>query len=233
MKEVRIKILLLEDDPNLGFVLKEHLEMQGFAVALCVNGVEGQNEIKKKKYDLCLVDVMMPEKDGFTFARELRVKNQAIPIMFLTARSLKEDRIEGFRIGADDYVTKPFSMEELLLRINAVLKRTSILKVRDSFPKEISIGKYIFNYPQLTLSLGSKKKITLTTKEAELLKVLCQHKDSTVSREVLLEQVWGNDTYFTSRSMAVYVSKLRKHLSRDASISIITVHGVGLKLTVM
>lgn len=232
MQKSKKQILLLEDDTNLGFILTEHLEMNGFAVQLCNNGVDGLSVFRKNKFSLCLVDVMMPKKDGFTFVKEIRQHDQQIPIIFLTAKSLKEDRIEGLKIGADDYITKPFSMEELLLRINAVLKRSIKNGRDDETPKEFTIGKILFDVRKSQLKIGEKKKISLTTKETDLLAVLCNHKNSVVDREQILNVVWNNDSYYSARSMDVYVSKLRKYLKDEPKISIVNIHGKGYKLLV-
>ncbi len=225
------KILLLEDDPNLGFMVQENLELRGFTVKRCTNGVEGINAYTSDKYDLCLVDVMMPKKDGFSFAREVRTNDQRTPLIFLTAKAMKEDKIEGFEIGADDYVTKPFSMEELVLRIQAVLKRTSATAQQMKEQTSFTIGAYEFDYERQLLHRGTKKQ-KLTTKEAELLKLLCMHVNATLPRDVALKSIWGNDSYFNGRSMDVFISKLRSYLKSDSSIEIINVHGVGYKLVV-
>lgn len=226
------KILLLEDDTNLGFILTEHLEMNGFSVQLCTNGIDGMSAHHKHKFSLCLVDVMMPKKDGFSFAKDIRQTDTQTPIIFLTAKSLKEDRIEGLKIGADDYITKPFSMEELLLRINAVLKRTSASELVNELPEEYLIGKIHFDIRKSCLKIGEKKKIQLTTKESDLLSILCAHMNTVVEREQILNSVWNNDSYYSARSMDVYVSKLRKYLSVDSTVVLTNVHGKGYKLLV-
>ena len=225
------RVLLLEDDTNLGFILKEHLELNGFAVDLCINGVDGLAAYRNHSFDLALVDVMMPKKDGFSFAREVRAHDQTLPIIFLTAKSLKEDRIEGFRIGGDDYVTKPFSMEELLLRIRAVLRRTVDGGPSAQVPTHFSIGKYEFDYSKQTLRIDGRQQ-KLTTKEADLLRLLCLNMNDTLERDVALKTVWEDDSYFTSRSMDVFISKLRKYLQDDDSVAILNVHGKGFRLTV-
>ncbi len=224
-------VLLLEDDPNLGFILKEQLEMNGYKVQLNVNGVDGIAAYYKDRYDLCLVDVMMPKKDGFTFAREVRAKDQSTPIIFLTAKSLKEDRIEGFKIGCDDYITKPFSMEELMLRVQAVLRRSA--KPSDSEPlqAQFNIGKYTFDHERQVLTYRSDEQ-KLTGKEADLLRMLCLNLNGTLERDVALKAIWGEDSYFNGRSMDVFISKLRKYLQRDSNVEIISVHGKGFKLVV-
>lgn len=231
MKKKR-SILLLEDDPNLGFILVEHIEMNGFSVRLSSNGDEGLSLFRKTKFDLCLVDVMMPKKDGFTFVKELRARDQLTPVIFLTAKALKEDRILGFKIGADDYITKPFSMEELLLRINAVLKRSSQPEQQVTEPSEFRLGAIVFDVRKSRLMKREKQYVVLTTKEAELLAVLCRHKNSIVERETILASVWNTDSYYAARSMDVYVSKLRKYLKNEPGISIVNIHGKGYKLLV-
>lgn len=223
------KVLLLEDDPNLGLVLQEHLRLSGFDVTLCRDGEEGTGAFSSRDYDLCLVDVMMPKKDGFTFAREVRAARDETPIVFLTARSLKEDRIEGFRIGCDDYITKPFSVEELQLRIEAVLRRSRPRAEDGGGPFEI--GRYQFDALRHTLTLDGFER-RLTAREAELLKLLCLHQNRTLTREVALRELWGEENYFAGRSMDVFVSRLRKYLSGDPAVSIISIHGKGLRLVV-
>jgi DNA-binding response OmpR family regulator len=224
-------ILLLEDDPNLGFMLQENLELRGYEVKLCTNGDEGMKAFMSGRFDLCLVDVMMPKKDGFTFARELRERDQQTPLIFLTAKSLKEDRIEGLKIGADDYVTKPFSMEELALRIQAVLKRSASSSTPSHDGTTFTIGNYVFDYERQTLQIKSKKQ-KLTAKESDLLKLLCQHINTTLERELALKEVWGDDSYFNARSMDVFISRLRSYFKGDSRIEILNVHGKGFKLVV-
>jgi two-component system, OmpR family, response regulator VicR len=225
------KILLLEDDPNLGSILQEHLHMKGFDVKLCGNGEDGLTVYRREKFDLCLVDVMMPKKDGFTFAREVREEDQETPLIFLTAKSLKEDKIEGFKIGCDDYVTKPFSIEELMFRIEAVLKRSHVRPAADETQTQFSIGAYGFDYTRHILSHGSTQ-LKLTPKESELLRLLCLHMNETVERDYALRTIWGNESYFSGRSMDVFVSKLRKYLKDDSHIEIMGIHGKGIRLVV-
>lgn len=225
------KILLLEDDANLGQIVQEHLQMNGFDVTLCVNGEEGTAAIVGGSYDLCLVDVMMPRKDGFTFARELRSRDQDTPLIFLTAKSLKEDRIEGFRIGCDDYVTKPFSIEELLLRIRAVLKRTQKKSTAESKPTVFQIGRYRFDSNRQILQYGDNEK-KLSPKETDLLQLLCLKMNETMTREEALRQIWGDDSYFHGRSMDVFISRLRKYLKDDERVEIMGIHGKGFRLIV-
>ena len=227
----KLKVLLLEDDTNLGFILKEHLELNGFAVVHCSNGVEGLAAYHNGQFVLALVDIMMPKKYGFTFAREIRAHDQTTPIIFLTAKSLKEDKIEGFKIGCDDYITKPFSMEELLLRIQAVLKRSVPQADSGSLPAHFMIGRYEFDYDKQTLQINNKLQ-KLTTKEGELLRLLCLNLNRTLERDVALKTVWQDDSYFTGRSMDVFVSRLRKYFQEDNRVEIINVHGKGFKLVV-
>jgi DNA-binding response OmpR family regulator len=211
-------------------VLQEHLKLNGCDVTLCTNGEEGTRQLARGSFDLCLVDVMMPRKDGFTFAREVREHGNAVPIIFLTARSLKEDRIEGFRIGCDDYITKPFSVEELQLRIEAVLRRSAPHSA-DDVPTQFEIGSYLFDSVRQVLRLDRTER-KLTAREAELLQLLCLHMNTTLSRERALRQIWGDDGYFSGRSMDVFVSKLRKYLKDDPRVSILGIHGKGLRLVV-
>ncbi len=224
-----VRILVLEDDVNLGVLLKEHLQMQDYDVTLRTNGEEGLKTYCGDLFDLCLVDVMMPQMDGFNFVREVRKKNQEIPIIFLTAKSLTEDRIEGFKIGCDDYLTKPFSMEELFLRIKAVLRRSVGDAGGDDTPVIYEIGKYTFDYKRQTLE-GRSRKHRLTSKESELLRLLCLHMNRTLEREKALREIWGTTSYFSGRSMDVYISKLRKYLKDDRNVEIVSIHGKGFRL---
>jgi two-component system, OmpR family, response regulator VicR len=228
---VKRNVLLLEDDPNLGIILQEHLELNGFGVTLRVNGEEGLTAFRKGSFDLCLVDVMMPRKDGFSFARDVRGTDKETPIIFLTAKAMKEDRIEGLRIGADDYLTKPFSMEELLLRIRAVLRRSGKENDGSDTPREFSLGGYTFDPVKRTLSRGRSRK-KLTARESDLLRLLCLHMNSTLDRNAALRELWGDDSYFNSRSMDVFISRLRKHLAADPGVEIQSVPGKGVKLVV-
>ncbi|MEY3399478.1 MAG: hypothetical protein RL220_2072 [Bacteroidota bacterium] len=223
------RILLCEDDPNLGTLLREFLNTKGFETDLAVDGMEGSKMFKRNSYDFLILDVMMPVKDGFTLAEEIRQEDKRIPIIFLTAKSMKEDTLEGFRIGGDDYITKPFSMEELLVRINAILRRASALPVDDSQVMQFSVGHYQFDYNKQQLSLNGKV-IKLTTKENELMYLLCKNKNGIMERTFALKSIWGDDNYFNGRSMDVYIAKLRKHLKDDPSVEIINVHGRGFKL---
>ena len=225
----KTKILLVEDDPNLGSLLKEYLEAKGFSTTLAINGKQGYDVFSKDKFGICILDVMMPIKDGITLAKEIRAIDTNIPIVFLTAKSMKEDAIEGFSVGADDYITKPFSMEELLLRIKAILRRTDNKTIKNADQEESKIGKYKFDYKHQILDLkGVQHK--LTTKEAELLKLLCLHANDVLDRNFALKSIWNDDNYFNGRSMDVYIAKLRKYLKEDPAVELINVHGKGFKL---
>ncbi len=232
MRQNGPSILLLEDDQNLGFIVSEHLQMNGFEVVRCPDGEEGFEQYSEGGFDLCLVDVMMPRMDGFTFARKVREIDDRTPIIFLTARSLKEDKIEGFKIGCDDYLTKPFSIEELLLRITAVLKRSSpLVDGSDSSRTKFTIGDFEFDSDTQTLT---RKRVSrrLTPKESDLLRILCLNANSVVPRNEILQRIWGNDSYFSGRSMDVFVSRLRKYLKDDDRVQIMGLHGKGLRLIV-
>lgn len=221
------RLLIVEDDQNLGQILKEYLEIKGFNTTLARDGEEGLSRFNAGAFDLCILDIMMPRKDGFTLAREIKLLNKQVPIIFLTAKSMKEDTIEGFKIGADDYITKPFSMEELLLRIEAVLRRSN-----GSNPEVKSVyefGKFTFNYDQQVLRFAGQEQ-KLTSKESELLRLLCQNMNQTLDRSAALKFIWKDDSYFNARSMDVYIAKLRKHLKKDESVKILTIHGEGFKL---
>jgi len=231
MSTEKIKILLAEDDANLGTLLQEYLEAKGYLVKLARNGKEGYDLFVKQDYDLCLLDVMMPLKDGFTLAKEIRQSNKQVPIIFLTAKSMKEDTIEGFNAGADDYITKPFSMEELMLRIQAILRRSMKTQVVDNAEVEFTIGRYKFNTSKQTLAID-ENEIKLTTKEVQLLRLLVLNKNEVVDRAFTLKTIWHDDNYFNSRSMDVYITKLRKYLKQDPKVEIVNVHGKGFKLLV-
>lgn len=221
----KIRILLTEDDTNLGSLLKEYLIAKGYEVELHKDGAKGLLAFKRSHYDICILDVMMPVKDGFTMAKEIRIMDQDIPIIFLTAKSMKSDILEGFNLGADDYMTKPFSMEELLMRIEAILRRTT----KNSSQEIFQLGPLSFDSNKQTLSKeGNTTK--LTTKESELLRLLCQHGNQILERNYALKVIWKDDNYFNARSMDVYITKLRKHLHDVPGIQIINVHGKGYKL---
>lgn len=223
----KTKILLAEDDENLGMLLREYLMAKGYDTDLKPDGEAAYNAFVKGKYNICIFDVMMPKKDGFTLAGDIKMLNPEIPIIFLTAKSLKQDILEGFKLGADDYLTKPFSMEELLFRIEAILRRTSGSKQKELQVYEL--GKYTFDTQKQLLS-DSEKTVKLTTKESELLKLLCAHSNEVLERNFALKKIWIDDNYFNARSMDVYITKLRKHLKEEPSVEIINIHGKGYKL---
>ena len=225
--EERLKILLCEDDENLGMLLREFLQAKGFNADLCSDGEKGYKAFVKSQYDLCVLDVMMPKMDGFTLAQEIRAVNADVPIIFLTAKALKEDILEGIKIGADDYITKPFSMEELVSRIGAILRRVKGKKDKDV--TMYRIGKFSFDTQKQVLVMDDKQK-KLTTKESELLALLCSHANQILERNFALKTIWVDDNYFNARSMDVYITKLRKLLKDDPSIEIINIHGKGYKL---
>ena len=220
------KILLAEDDENLGMLLREYLIAKGYETDLLPDGEAAYEAFTGKKYDVCIFDVMMPKKDGFALAKEIRMVNADIPIIFLTAKSMKEDVFQGFKIGADDYLTKPFSMEELLLRIEAILRR-----IKGAFASQeiFHIGKYKFDIQKQQL-IDAEGIVKLTTKESELLKLLCNNANKVLERNFALKTIWVDDNYFNARSMDVYITKLRKHLKNDSSVEILNVHGKGYKL---
>ena len=225
--EEKIKILLAEDDTNLGMLLKEYLRAKGFETVLCEDGEIAYERFLNEPFDICIFDVMMPKKDGFTLAQEIRTVNGEVPIIFLTAKSLKEDILEGFKIGADDYITKPFSMEELVFRIEAILRR-----VKGKKGKEVTmykIGRFTFDTQKQVLAIDDKST-KLTTKESELLSLLCAHVNEILERNFALKTIWIDDNYFNARSMDVYITKLRKHLKDDPSNDNINIHEKGYKL---
>ena len=227
--EETIKILLCEDDENLGMLLREYLQAKGYSTVLCPDGEQGFKEFTKNKYDIAVLDVMMPKKDGFTLAQDIRQANADLPIIFLTAKTLKEDILEGFKIGADDYITKPFSMEELVFRVEAILRRVRGKKTKES--TLYHIGKFVFDTQKQLLTIGDQQT-KLTTNENELLALLCSHANEILQRDFALKTIWIDDNYFNARSMDVYITKLRKHLKDDDQIEIINIHGKGYKLIV-
>jgi len=229
MEKSQINVLLAEDDRNLGNILKNYLDAKGYTTTLCVNGQEAAEMFGKKEFDFCILDIMMPVKDGFTVAREIRAANSKVPILFLTAKALQEDKLKGFEAGADDYITKPFSMEELLLRMHAILRRTEEPGKTASRENLFSIGQYTFDYNRQLLNIRGKEQ-KLTSKEAGLLKLLCTRANEVLDRSVALNEVWNDDSYFNARSMDVYIAKLRKYLKEDPRVELINVHGVGFKL---
>lgn len=228
------RILLVEDDPNLGLLLQDYLQLKGkFDVVLCVDGDEGLRAFTKQDFDLCILDVMMPKKDGFTLGKEIRKINQDVPIIFATAKAMMEDKASAYDLGGDDYITKPFRIEELLLRINALLKRVAVKEAPESGTAQtlFQIGDYSFDYTtQLIDYKGQQQK--LSTKEAELLQLLCLKKNAVLTREEALLSIWHDDNYFNGRSMDVFLSKLRKYLREDPKVEILNVHGKGYKLLV-
>ncbi|MBR5639316.1 MAG: response regulator transcription factor [Muribaculaceae bacterium] len=223
----KLRILLCEDDENLGMLLREYLQAKGYNADLYADGESGYKAFLKGKYDICVLDIMMPKKDGFQLAQEIRTINSDVPVIFLTAKALKEDILEGFKLGADDYITKPFSMEELVMRIDAIMRR-----VKGKKGKEITmykIGKFTFDTQKQVLIVDDMST-KLTTKESELLSLLCAHVNEILERNFALKTIWIDDNYFNARSMDVYITKLRKHLKADPSIEIINIHGKGYKL---
>lgn len=224
----RIRILLAEDDTNLGSLLKNYLTAKNHETSLYVNGIQALEAFRNKSFDLCILDIMMPEMDGITLAKEIRQINHEMPLIFLTARNQQEDILEGFRTGADDYITKPFSMEELIYRIEAILRRIS--GVAPGKKEEFySIGQYHFDPLKQILSY-KEQPVKLTTKESELLELLCRNENVILERNYALKTIWIDDNYFNARSMDVYISRLRKYLGKDPSVKIVNVHGRGYKL---
>jgi DNA-binding response OmpR family regulator len=222
------KLLIVEDDPNLGEILSEYLGLKGFETTLSRDGEEGEKTYKNGDFDLCILDLMMPKKDGFALAKEIRSMDDDTPIIFLTAKSMKQDIIKGFTVGADDYMTKPFSMEELLMRIQAILTRFT-KKPEEIFPDPFSIGNLVYRYNENKLKTP-EREINLTTKENELLKIFFENVNQTVVRSIALKKIWGDDSYFNARSMDVYIAKVRKYLADDQTLKLLTIHGEGFKL---
>jgi len=231
MKHKTAKILLVEDDTNLGIVLSDFLEICNYEVVLATDGIAGMEFFKNGQFDLCLLDVMLPYKDGYTVAEEIRAKNSDIPIIFLTAKNLEKDKIRGLKIGADDYITKPFSTEELSLRIEAILRRSKYSIIKNDLPAVFTIGKFSFDYNNHILK-SPKSEVRLTKKEAEVLRLLSINMNQLVRREIVLKNIWGEDDYFMGRSMDVYITKLRKFLSVDPNVSIVNIPRTGFKLEV-
>lgn len=227
------RILLVEDDPNLGLLLQDYLQLKGkFEVVLCADGEEGLRAFSKQPFDLCILDVMMPKKDGFTLGKEIRKVNEHIPIIFATAKAMMEDKASAYDLGGDDYITKPFRIEELLLRINALLKRVSKdTASQEPVQTQFEIGKYTFDYTSQIIHFNGQQQ-KLSTKEAALLQLLCLKKNSVLTREEALLSIWHDDNYFNGRSMDVFLSKLRKYLKEDPRVEILNVHGKGYKLLV-
>ena len=227
--ENKLHILLCEDEESLGMLVREYLQAKGYDAELYLDGEAGYKAFVKGEYDMCLLDVMMPKMDGFTLARELRMINAEVPIMFLTARNLKDDILEGFKLGADDYLTKPFSMDELVYRMEAILRR---VKARNKqMAVRYQLGRFVFDTQRQLLTIG-EKSTKLTTKESELLTMLCTHMNDVLERDLALKTIWIDDNYFNARSMDVYITKLRKHLKDDPNVEINNVHGKGYRLVV-
>jgi DNA-binding response OmpR family regulator len=222
------KILFVEDDETLGFVTKENLEMNGFNITHCKDGADGLECFKKEDFDLCIFDVMLPKMDGFKLAEKIRSLNQQIPILFLSAKSLKEDRIQGLKLGADDYITKPFSIEELILKVDIFLKRKKIHTQGDL--QFLEIGNLKFDYRNMSITLPNNSVKKLTQKESNLFKLFIDNKNNILKRQDILEQIWGEDDYFMGRSLDVFISRLRKIIKEDSTLSIENIHGVGFKL---
>ena len=226
------KILLVEDDPNFGAILKDYLMLNDFEVTLAKNGMEGFEKFKKDNFDLCILDVMMPYKDGYTLAKEIREKNKDIPLIFLTAKSMKEDVLKGYKVGADDYLNKPFDSEVLLMKIKAIMQRKQSESKTDNTKFEFTIGKFHLNSKLRFLTFGDMEPIKLSPKENELLKMLALHENDLMPRELALTKIWRDDNYFTSRSMDVYIAKLRKYLKLDEDVEILNIHGEGFRLVI-
>jgi two-component system, OmpR family, response regulator len=229
MTKKNIRILLAEDDKNLGDILKTYLEAKGYPTALCVNGEEASELYNREVFNFIILDIMMPLKDGFTLAKEIRKKDKNIPILFLTAKSMQDDVLKGFQAGADDYITKPFSMEVLLMRMNAILRRTA--GAEKSTPKSsiYRLGNFIFDHQRQMLAYNSREQ-KLTSKEADLLNLLCENANEVLDRSIALKEIWRDDSYFNARSMDVYITKLRKFLKDDPEVELLNVHGIGFKL---
>ncbi len=232
MEEQKKKILLVEDDPNFGTVLRDYLTMNGYDVVHAKNGMEGFEKFKKDDYDLCILDVMMPYKDGFTLAKEIREKNTDVPIVFLTAKAMKDDVLKGYKVGADDYLNKPFDSEVLLMKIKAIMQRKSTDNVADSKQFEFEIGGFHLNSKLRFLRYKGGDSIKLSPKENDLLRLLALHENDLMPRELALTKIWRDDNYFTSRSMDVYIAKLRKYLKLDEHVEILNIHGEGFRLVV-
>lgn len=226
---VKAKVLLAEDDMSLSFVIKDNLQDAGYEVIHCADGEAAWQQFQKKGIDICLLDVNMPQRDGFSLAKKIRQQSDIVPVLFITAKSLEEDRIKGFQTGADDYIVKPFSMQELLLRMEVFLRRTK--KLQSDEAEEFMLGKLKFLYHNLKIT-SEEGSSSLTQKEADLLKFFAQHPNKILKREEVLLNVWGKDDYFLGRSMDVFITKLRKHLKADPTISLETIHGVGFRLVV-
>lgn len=229
MQPAKIKVLLAEDDLVLGYVIKDNLEIGGYDVTLCPDGEEALQQFQKSEFDICLLDVMMPSKDGFTVAKKIRGKSDVVPILFITSKAMEEDKIKGFQSGADDYIVKPFNMQELILRMEVFLRRTKKLHSEEAVTYQV--GKLRFSFTDLKIYVDDQT-INLTQKEADLLLFLCKHPNKILKREEVLLNVWGKDDYFLGRSMDVFITKLRKHFKADPSIVLETIHGIGFRFNV-
>jgi DNA-binding response OmpR family regulator len=232
MENENKKILLVEDDPNFGSILKDYLILNDFDVTLAKNGMEGFEKFKNDTFDLCILDVMMPYKDGYTLAKEIREKNKEVPIIFLTAKSMKDDVLKGYKVGADDYLNKPFDSEVLLMKIKAIIQRKSTEVKADATKFEFIIGNFHLNSKLRFLTYKDTEPIKLSPKENELLKMLAVYENDLMPRELALTKIWRDDNYFTSRSMDVYIAKLRKYLKMDDEVDILNIHGEGFRLVV-
>ena len=223
-------ILLVEDDTNFGTILRDYLQMNGYKVVLARNGLEGFEKFKKNQFDICILDVMMPYKDGFTLAKEIRSKDKKVPIIFLTAKSMKEDVLKGYKIGADDYLTKPFDTDILLKKLEVLVKRFQTKENKEVVKTHFTIGSFSFNYRLRTLTFKKESPVSLSPKENQLLYMLIENKNDLLSRKKALIEIWQDDNYFTSRSMDVYIAKLRKYLAKDSTVKIANIHGEGFRL---
>lgn len=226
------KILLVEDDQNFGIVLRDYLTLNDFDVTLAKNGMEGFEKFKKDNFDLCILDVMMPYKDGYTLAKEIREKNKEVPLIFLTAKSMKEDVMKGYKVGADDYLNKPFDSDVLIMKIKAIILRKASENKNEPAKFEFQIGRFLLNSKLRFLKLGEDEPIKLSPKESDLLKLMAVYENDLMPRELALTKIWREDNYFTSRSMDVYIAKLRKYLKEDPGVEILNIHGEGFRLVV-
>lgn len=229
METKKANLFYVEDDESLGFVTMDNLELQGYNVTHCADGREALEKVRNNSFDLCILDVMLPEVDGFTIAEEIRKYDTEVPIIFLSAKSLKEDKIHGLKIGADDYMTKPFSIEELILKIEIFLKRSKVSN-RQEEPSSYRVGQYDFDYSNLRLGIEGNDPRSLTQREADLLRLFVQNKDEVMKRSFILESIWGEDDYFMGRSLDVFISRLRKYLKEDPLLKIENIHGVGFRI---
>ena len=232
MKNTNKKILLVEDDPNFGSILNDYLSLNDYEITMAKNGIEGLEKFKKEDFDLCILDVMMPYKDGFTLAKEIRERNDHVPIIFLTAKTLKEDVLKGYKAGADDYLTKPFDSQVLLAKIKAILSRNKVANIPDSDVFEFKVGDFLFNSKLRFLKYKEEKPVKLSPKESQLLRLLVIQINDLLPRDLALNKIWRDDNYFTARSMDVYIAKLRKYLKKDSQIQILNIHGEGFRLIV-